>query len=98
MWNICGLSQDGQPWITSHYGFAMTAWHLPYALSGQRADLPHGLLTFAPKVDTDETWALPWYLPGVLGTLNGTTDGQLTFAVHVGELSQRRLAWEHAHG
>lgn len=33
LWNICGLSQNGQSWITSHYGFAMTAWHLPFALS-----------------------------------------------------------------
>ena len=49
-WNICGLAQEGQSWITSHYGFAMTAWHLPFALSGQNADFPKSSLTFNPKL------------------------------------------------
>jgi hypothetical protein len=85
------LAQDGQSWITSHYGFAMTAWHLPYAISGQHADLPKSRLSFNPKL-TDPAWALPFYLPGVLGNIQRAADGQLTLAVKVGSLTLEHLS------
>ena len=68
----------------------MTAWHLPYAISGQDADLPNGSLTFNPKL-TEATWTLPFYLPGVLGTVSKSTAG-FTLAVKIGELSLSHLA------
>jgi hypothetical protein len=93
LWNICGLAQNGQSWITSHYGFAMTAWHLPFALSGQNANLPDGSLTFAPKIDVASNWALPVFLPGVMGTINHTfATGQYSLAIKFGELTLRHLA------
>eukprot|EP01043_Picozoa_sp_COSAG02_P048866 COSAG02_NODE_4850_length_4905_cov_6.344985_1_plen_1001_part_00 len=90
LWNICGLSQNGQSWITSHYGFAMTAWHLPYAISGQTADLPRGSLTFDPKL-TEAMWTLPWFLPNVLGTLSKTSGGY-ELLVKIGSLELTHLA------
>ena len=96
LWNICGLAQDGQSWITSHYGFAMTAWHLPFALSGQNANLPEGSLTFAPKVSANSasgSWALPVFLPGIIGTINRTeATGEYSLALMSGSLSLRHLA------
>ena len=97
LWNICGLSQNGQSWITSHYGFAITAWHLPFAISGQAADLPRGSLTFAPKL-TEAAWTLPFYLPGVLGTVSKVAGGEYSLRVAVGELKLTHLAVDgHAH-
>ena len=90
-WNICGLSQNGQSWITSHYGFAMTAWHLPYAISGQVANLPNGSLTFDPKL-VQSHWVLPYYLPGVLGNIKRTADGVLSLDVKVGVLELQHLS------
>ena len=90
-WNICGLSQNGQSWITSHYGFAMTAWHLPYAISGQAANLPNGSLTFDPKL-VQSHWVLPYYLPGVLGNIKRTADGVLSLDVKVGALELQHLS------
>jgi hypothetical protein len=47
-WNTAGIASDeGQPYITSHYGFHMVEWHLILALSGQQADLPKGTLSFS---------------------------------------------------
>ena len=68
----------------------MTAWHLPYAISGQNADLPNGSLTFQPKL-TEASWMLPYYLPGVLGTVSKTAAGY-TLTVKIGELSLSHLA------
>lgn len=40
LWNVAGVAgADGNPYITSHYGYAMTSWHVPMALSGQTAVL-----------------------------------------------------------
>ena len=73
-WNIAGLlggtstsSNSGLPYITSHYGFYMTAWHIVFALSGQTANMTEGSLTFAPKVPPP--FMLPVMLPGVWGYL-----------------------------
>lgn len=69
----------------------MTAWHLPFALSGQNADLPNGSLTFKPKL-TEPAWALPFFLPGVMGTIRRATDGQLTLNVKIGSLVLEHLS------
>eukprot|EP00731_Ephydatia_muelleri_P017922 Em0010g1020a len=71
-WNIAGLlggtlATSGLPFITSHYGFFMTAWHIVFALSGQNANMTEGSLTFAPKVSPP--FLLPVMLPGVWGYL-----------------------------
>eukprot|EP00039_Didymoeca_costata_P023556 m.7494 g.7494 ORF g.7494 m.7494 type:complete len:1006 (-) comp3723_c0_seq2:57-3074(-) len=93
LWNICGISKNGLPYITSHYGYAMTAWHIPYALSGQNANLPQGTLTFNPKVPTNDTWALPFYMPGVLGTINYTlSTNKHILNLKIGNLTLRQLA------
>jgi hypothetical protein len=69
----------------------MTAWHLPYAISGQTADLPRGSLTFDPKL-TEATWTLPWFLPNVLGTLSKTSGGAYELLVKIGSLQLEHLA------
>ena len=75
-WNVAGLiggyhtpedGGSGQPYMTSHYGFFMTAWHIVFALSGQNANMTEGSLTFAPKVSPP--FLLPVMLPGVWGYL-----------------------------
>ncbi|CAF2990139.1 unnamed protein product [Rotaria sp. Silwood2] len=44
-WNTHGLYAGdgygigGKPWVTSHYGFHMVLWHLPFAITGQYTDL-----------------------------------------------------------
>lgn len=74
-WNVAGImgglgyKADGQPYVTSHYGYFMSSWHIVFALSGQDADLPNGMLTFDPKVKEDE-FTLPVLLPGVLGSIS----------------------------
>ena len=68
----------------------MVAWHIPLAISGQQADLPRGLLSFAPKVQPPYT--LPVFMPGVMGTLSATPAGQFTLALTVGELSLTELS------
>lgn len=46
MWDLTGLSTTddwaapGQPFCTSHYGFMLTDYYLPYALSGQQTNIP----------------------------------------------------------
>ena len=70
-WNVAGIkSNDGYPSITSHYGYHMTAWHIPLALSRQQASRggANSSLTFSPRLPCPYT--LPVFLPGVLGTLS----------------------------
>jgi non-lysosomal glucosylceramidase len=72
-WNTAGIaSPEGQPWITSHYGFFMVEWHLILALSGQQANLPAGVLGFNFTDTTLETASYPVLLPGVLGTISAS--------------------------
>ena len=74
LWNVAGVSgglgygAEGQPYITSHYGYFMSSWHLVLALSGQQADLPR-FLTFVPP-GPDTIWSYPVLLPGVLGMVS----------------------------
>ncbi|CAF2576069.1 unnamed protein product [Rotaria sp. Silwood2] len=55
-WNTHGLYAGdgygigGKPWVTSHYGFHMVLWHLPFAITGQYTDLSKGILLFSPKL------------------------------------------------
>eukprot|EP01121_Diplochlamys_sp_Union-15-3_P001413 TRINITY_DN11225_c0_g1_i1.p1 TRINITY_DN11225_c0_g1~~TRINITY_DN11225_c0_g1_i1.p1 ORF type:complete len:429 (-),score=64.03 TRINITY_DN11225_c0_g1_i1:2-1288(-) len=73
-WNIHGLMGgigygiDGQPWCTSHYGFHMVLWHLPFAVSGQLYSAPAGTLSFSPKIPAP--YKLPLLLPNVVGYLS----------------------------
>jgi len=58
LWNIVGIMTpgdwgndeniQGMPYVTSHYGFTMTDYYLLPALSGQKTDLPGGILSFEP--------------------------------------------------
>ncbi len=78
LWNIAGVSGGvgygvgGQPWITSHYGYFMSSWHLIFALSGQQANLPAGTLSFNPADSSLRTkpWSYPVLLPGILGIIS----------------------------
>ena len=72
MWNTPGVlkGSTGMPYVTSHYGYHMTLWHLPLALSGQDADLPSGRLSFAPKIPAP--FELPLLLPGTWGLVSAT--------------------------
>ena len=51
-WATAGAKfNDGNPSITTHYGYHMTVWHLMFGLSGQLADFSApsaNVLTFAP--------------------------------------------------
>ena len=33
-----GYGAEGMPYISSHYGYYMSSWHLLFALSGQAYD------------------------------------------------------------
>merc|ERR1712196_449065 len=92
LWNIAGNAdqETGLPYITSHYGFFMVAWHIPLALSGQQADLPRGRLTFDPRVEAP--YSLPVLLPGVVGLFSSSQDGTFALEIRVGELQLVRLA------
>ncbi|KAK6180933.1 hypothetical protein SNE40_008897 [Patella caerulea] len=100
LWNVAGVSgglgygADGQPYITSHYGYYMSSWHILLALSGQQADLPKGTLTFNPK--NENPFNYPVLLPGVLGTITSkpSLDGftiTYTLSLLFGELKLQQL-------
>jgi len=73
LWNIhglmfsTGLGYDGLPWCTSHYGFHMVLWHIPFAVSGQDFSMVNQSLTFAPKVQ--QPLKLPVLIPKTYGFL-----------------------------
>ena len=62
IWNVPGIlggigyGADGQSFITSHYGYYMSSWHLVMGLSGQHANVTEKSLTFTPRLD-------PPYMP-----------------------------------
>ena len=60
-----GYGAEGQPWITSHYGYYMSAWHILFALSGQKYD--RGALSFAPRLAPP--YVLPVLVPGTVATI-----------------------------
>ena len=77
-WNVPGIvggigyGANGQSYITSHYGFYMSSWHLVMGLSGQIANVTEKSLTFAPRLDPP--YSLPVILPGVWGNLQADID------------------------
>ncbi|CAF3641209.1 unnamed protein product [Rotaria socialis] len=99
-WNIHGLYAadgygiGGKPWITSHYGFHMVLWHLPFAITGQYTDLSRGILLFSPKLRPP--FILPALIPNTLGSISATPllNGQssYTFSLTIGSLSLNILA------
>ena len=92
LWNLAGLTtptgadenESAQPYCTSHYGFALVAYWLLPALSGQQTDLASGTLSFAPA------FACPFKLPalaaGVTGTVSCDAAGAYTLALAFGSL------------
>lgn len=68
----------------------MVSWHIPLAISGQQANLPNRSLTFAPKHKAP--YSLPVFLPGVLGVLSSTAEGQHSLRLTVGALELGLLA------
>lgn len=60
---------DGLPFITSHYGYYMSSWHILLALSGQHVDVNTKIVTFDPKLKAP--FKLPVLLPTVWGFIQG---------------------------
>jgi len=96
LWNIAGIMggigyrADGLPWITSHYGFFMSCWHLVFALSGQQANLVEGVLGFQPKMSAP--YVLPFMLPRILGSLEQqVVGGPVTIRLFFGDLDVMKL-------
>jgi uncharacterized protein (DUF608 family) len=89
-----GYGVGGKPWITSHYGFHMVLWHLPFAFSGQYTDLSTGILSFAPKLRAP--FILPVLIPNTLGSISASrvSNGETfyTLSLIVGNLSLNQLA------
>lgn len=94
LWNIAGVADQntGLPSVTSHYGYFMTAWHIPLALSGQQADLPNGVLAFVPRVTAP--YALPVLLPGKVGLLSASS-GVFTLELTAGNIDLLQLTVDH---
>lgn len=89
-WNVAGImgglgyGADGQPYITSHYGYFMSSWHIIFALSGQQADLAssNSYLRFNPTLNAPYT--LPVLLSGSIGTIRN--DGsRITLSLSAGK-------------
>jgi hypothetical protein len=99
-WNTHGLygadeyGIGGKPWVTSHYGFHMVLWHLPFAMSGQYTDLSKGVLLFSPRLPSP--FNLPVLIPNVFGSINSMplSNGQssYTLTLSIGNLSLKTLA------
>ena len=85
----------GMSTLSSHYGMHMVSWHIPLAMSGQNANLPAGWLRFAPKLTAP--YAVPIFLPGVLGQLACSESGQHSVRLTAGELTLSELSVNGAH-
>lgn len=94
-WNIAGITtsgdwgtenQNGQPFVTSHYGFLLPAAHLVYAITRQQTNIPGGSLAFDPVYHCPYT--LPLLLAGTTGTITcNAVSGQYTVAIAFGSLN-----------
>jgi len=93
LWNLAGLTSSSDaadtdasalPYCTAHYGFALTAYWLLPALSGQQTDLPGGTLSFAPALACP--MRLPAMLAGATGTIACNATGTYTLALAFGAL------------
>ena len=99
-WNVHGLYAGdgygigGKPWVTSHYGFHMVLWHLPFAFTGQYTDLTNGTLLFSPKLRPPFT--LPVLIPKIFGSISATLlpngKSSYTLTLAIGNLSLNLLA------
>jgi len=83
-WATAGLSDwAGTPTCTTHYGYHMTSWHIPFALSGQLAQLSSfesTYLRFSPKLVAP--YKLPLFLPGIFGTIQETSSQYIIFLTY----------------
>ena len=93
LWNLAGLTSDSGdsnedlralPFCTAHYGYALTAYWLLPALSGQVIDLPKGTLTFNLAVPCPAR--LPAVTAGLEGTISCDIREQFTFELVFGTL------------
>jgi len=93
-WNIAGITtsgdwggenDNGQPYITSHYGFLLPNYYLLPALTGQQTDVVGGSLTFSPRYPCPYT--LPLLLAGTTGTISCAAGPTYTVAIAFGTLS-----------
>jgi hypothetical protein len=93
MWDLTGLSttadwgtedQNGQPFVTSHYGFMLTDYYLLYTLSGQKIDISSGTLSFAPLYPCP--FSLPFLALGREGTISCVNTNTYTLALAFGDL------------
>ena len=108
-WNVVGImgglnyGVDGLPYITGHYGYFMSSWHMVMALSGQKANMTEKSLTFNPAFDPqkDIPFVLPVLLPGVWGYLQSSQHQTATgsevavyysLALHFGSLQLSHLS------
>jgi len=95
LWNVAGITgglgygAEGQPYITSHYGYFMSFWHTIFALSGQQANLPEGVMSFRPQLQAP--FELPVVLPGVLGTLSMQSGSSFRITLNFGSLQLKQL-------
>jgi len=95
-WNVHGLmggigyGVDGLPFCTSHYGFHMVLWHIPFALSGQQYSAPNASLTFSPKIAAP--YQFPVLIPKVFGFIRTSQDGTHTLQLLMGSLELDNLA------
>ena len=101
-WNVAGIlgginyGADGMPFITSHYGYYMSSWHVVMALTGQKANMTdhERSLTFAPRLDPP--YSLPVHLPAVWGylkaDLNINSSIRIEFGLEFGSLNLTYLA------
>jgi len=84
-WNVHGLVAgqgyyfDGMPWCTSHYGFHMVLWHLPFAVSGQQYSALSKSLSFNPK-GMKSPYTVPLLIPNIYGFL-AVSDGYYSLSI-----------------
>ena len=117
-WNVAGIlggvnyGADGMPFITSHYGYYMSSWHIILALSGQDVDVNEKRVAFTPKLKPP--FKLPVMLPSVWGFIqsdlaptNMSKPDELhvfyTLGVHFGEFEVVELSvgdckYDHSNG
>ncbi len=97
-WGTAALSDaNGFPTCINHYGYHMTSWHIPLALSGQKARLypaESASLTFTIRLSADEktdNWSLPVLLPGRLGTIQRVGENYM-LSLNFGTLTVKTLS------
>ena len=73
MWNVValhagiGYGEAGQPLANSHYGYHLVAWHMLYALSGQRYNAVNESLSLHPR--QTPPYQLPILVPATAAVL-----------------------------